>query len=92
MTSPVLYANDFKDALIGIGTQFNQPVAVYDYDKCLKILQDGGMDEEEAEEYFAFNVTGAYVGPSTPIYVRVGVKTWDEDLEITEDDDENQAG
>jgi hypothetical protein len=27
------------------------------------------MDEDEAEEYFAFNVEGAYVGESTPAFM-----------------------
>ncbi|MET8142720.1 hypothetical protein ABZU32_20650 [Sphaerisporangium sp. NPDC005288] len=26
------------------------------------------MDEEEADEYIGYNVTGAYVGPSTPVF------------------------
>jgi hypothetical protein len=28
-----------------------------------------GMTPEEAQEYFEFNIQGAYVGESTPIYV-----------------------
>jgi hypothetical protein len=28
------------------------------------------MSEDEAEEYFEFNVTGAWVGHGTPIFVR----------------------
>jgi hypothetical protein len=27
------------------------------------------MDEEEAEEYFQFNVEGAWVGKNTPIFL-----------------------
>ena len=85
MTAPLLFANGHEDALIGIGTQFNQPVAVYDYDKVIKALVEGGMSEEEAVEFFEFNIGGAWVGPATPIYVRVGVKTWEEDLEVTDE-------
>jgi hypothetical protein len=29
-----------------------------------------GMHEEEAEEYFEFNVAGAWVGHGTPVFVR----------------------
>ena len=29
-----------------------------------------GMHEDEAEEYFEFNVTGAWVGHGTPVFVR----------------------
>jgi hypothetical protein len=28
-----------------------------------------GMSEEEAEEYFQFNVEGAWVGENTPIFL-----------------------
>ena len=33
-------ADGFEEALIGYGQQFNHPVAVYDTQKCLSILQD----------------------------------------------------
>jgi hypothetical protein len=28
------------------------------------------MDEEDAVEYFSYNVSGAYLGPNTPIFCR----------------------
>ena len=60
----------FEDALIGIGRQFNADVAVYDYHKCLQILMErDGMDPHDAVEFFEFNVVGAYVGPSTPVFM-----------------------
>lgn len=79
-----LIPDGFDDAIIGIGTRFMHPVAILDYDKCLKLLakeflQDAAtsgrrLDEDEAlleaEEWMDHNVTGAYVGESTPIYVR----------------------
>lgn len=65
-----LLADGFEEALIGLGTQFNKEVAVYDYDKCIAILMLAGMDQEEAMEYMEFNVTGAYVGEHTPVFVR----------------------
>lgn len=34
---------------------------------CALVAQD--MDEEEAIEYFDYNIQGAYMGPRTPIYV-----------------------
>lgn len=67
----VLLADGFEDALIGIGRQFGgEPIAVYDRVKCIEILVErDGMDLEEAEEYFCFNVEGAYVGEQTPMFV-----------------------
>lgn len=67
----VLLADGFEDAILGIGRQFvGEPIAVYDRDKCIEILVErDGMDWEEAQEYFSFNVEGAYVGKQTPMFV-----------------------
>jgi hypothetical protein len=76
--SEALVADGFDDAIIGMARQFNQVLVVYDEDKCLSILMErDGMTEEEAEEFFEFNVVGAYVGEGTPVYVRVGSKPED---------------
>jgi len=72
MISPeekVMLASGFEDAFLGIGRQFTKPpFALYDKSKCLHILQQT-LSEEEAMEYFDFNVQGAYVGESTPVFV-----------------------
>ena len=67
----VLTADGFEDALLGICEQYGRPpVAAYDYDGCIKILVErDDMSREEAEEYFSFNVIGAWVGESTPVFV-----------------------
>lgn len=45
-------------------------VLVYSKTKCLEILiTRDKMGKEEAEEYFDFNVGGAYMGDKTPIWV-----------------------
>ena len=63
-------ADGFDTALVGFGYQFNYPVAVYDKEKCLEILTErDGMSWEEAVEYFDFNVAGAWVGESTPVFL-----------------------
>ena len=65
-----LLADGFEDALIGYGYQFTYPIAVYSRKKCIEILMDDGIIEyEEATEYFDFNVAGAYVGESTPVFL-----------------------
>jgi len=66
----VLFANGFEGAFLGIGRQFNTFMAVYDYYKCIEILMEDGMSEEEAVEYFEFNTVGAYVGANTPIFLK----------------------
>jgi|TARA_R100001530_G_C4265769_1_gene141742 hypothetical protein len=65
-----LIAEGFEKALIGFGYQFNNPVAVYSKDKCLHVLMErDGMSSDEALEYFDFNVAGAWMGESTPIFI-----------------------
>jgi hypothetical protein len=65
-----LLADGFEDALIGFGYRFCHPTAVYSRKKCIEILMDDGiMEYEEAIEYFDFNVTGAYMGESTPVFL-----------------------
>ena len=65
-----LLADGFEDALIGI-TEGMNAVAVYDYESCVHILTEQDMSYDEAVEYMDFNVTGAYVGEKTPVFVRV---------------------
>ena len=67
----VLLADGFEGAFVGVGSQFNTLVAVYDLDKMMSILMErDGMSYDDAEEYISFNVTGAWVGPKTPIFLR----------------------
>ena len=65
----ILLADGLDEAFIGIGWQFNTPLAVYDRDKCMEILESQGMTPEEAQEYFYYNTQGAYVGEQTPIFL-----------------------
>ena len=65
----ILLATGFDEAFMGVGVQFNTPIALYDRTKCIEILMEDGMTPEEAEEYFQFNVQGAYVGEDTPAFV-----------------------
>ena len=75
----MLQADGFDKAIIGVGYRCGQPdIIVYDAEKCVKILMDQGMTEEEAIDYFDYNVVGAWVGEETPIFVREI-----DDLEIT---------
>jgi len=65
-----LLADGFEAALVGFGYQFNYPIAVYNRDKCIEILMDrDGMSDIDAIEFFDFNVAGAWVGKSTPVFL-----------------------
>ena len=61
----LLIADGFDDAIIGIDD--NSMRLIYSVNKCIEILSKD-MDEEEAVEYFDFNVRGSYVGEKTPIW------------------------
>ncbi len=64
-----LFADGFDEAIIGVVEKHNGYVACYDFDRCIEILMDEGMSEEEAVEHFDFNVAGSYVGENTPVYL-----------------------
>ena len=67
----MLVADGLDAAIIGVSESM-EPVVVYDWDKCIEIFRErDGMTEEDAMEYMSFNVTGAYVGARTPIFVRL---------------------
>ena len=68
--SEMLLADGLEDAFIGVGQQFNSQFAIYDREKCIQIFIDKhDMDREMAEEYFEYNVQGAWVGGLTPIFL-----------------------
>jgi hypothetical protein len=61
----ILKADGFDEAIIGIDT--NEMRLIYSVSKCVQILCKD-MNEEEAVEFFDFNVRGSYVGDKTPIW------------------------
>lgn len=42
--------------------------AVYSIPAILRELVSEGMSPEDAQEYFEFNIAGAYVGEMTPVF------------------------
>lgn len=65
-----LLANGFEDAILGIAERCGQPALVaYDRTRCIDILEAEGMDREDAEEFFEFNVAGAWMGEMTPVFI-----------------------
>jgi hypothetical protein len=61
----ILKADGFDDAIIGI--DWNNMRLIYSVKKCIDILSEH-MSEEEATEYFEYNVSSAWVGEKTPIW------------------------
>ena len=56
----------YDSALLRVDTSGR---AVYCSEQIIEILiRDMGMDEDEAFDYYCYNIEGAYMGPHTPIY------------------------
>lgn len=65
----LLFADGFDDAILGVAERIGmEAVVAYSTLKIIEILSRD-MTEEEAVEYFEFNILGAYVGERTPIFV-----------------------
>ena len=60
-----LKADGFDEAIIGVDNKSMR--LVYSVSKCIEILCRD-MNEEDAIEYFDYNVSGAYMGEKTPIW------------------------
>ena len=61
----LLIADGFDDAVIGVDEHSMR--LIYSVKKCVEILEEH-MSEEDAIEYFEYNVSSAYVGEQTPIW------------------------
>ena len=62
----ILLADGFDKAIIGVSN--NDMRVIYSKSLCIDIIMSQGMDEDEALEYFEYNVSGAYIGEKTPIW------------------------
>ena len=60
-----LIADGFNDAIIGF--EYKEKRIIYSVTKCLEILNKD-MSKKDAEEYFDYNIAGAYLGDKTPIW------------------------
>ena len=60
-----LKADGFDGAILGVDESSMR--LIYSVAKCIEILMKD-MTDEDAFEYFYFNVSGAYVGEKTPIW------------------------
>lgn len=66
----LLLPEEYDSAIVGLGCKFNEYSVSYDTKKCIQVLQDfHGMEYLDAVEYFEFNVSGGYLGTSTPTFM-----------------------
>jgi hypothetical protein len=67
----LLKLDGFDECYLGIGETYGEhPALIYDYAQIIEHLQQqDGMSQEEAEEYFEFNMLGSYIGEKMPIFL-----------------------
>lgn len=64
----------FDKAIVGVISGMNINTVCYDKAKVIEILMtEDGMTEEEAFEYFEFNIMGSWVGEHTPVYLETSL-------------------
>lgn len=57
-------------AILGVVTRIGFEAVCYDENKVLRLLMTHDkMTEEEAMEYIEFNMKGAWVGETTPVFL-----------------------
>ena len=63
----------FDEAIVGVVERINLTAFCYDTQKVLLIIQSRqygeGCSPEEAEEFFEYNILGAYVGEHSPVFL-----------------------
>ena len=65
------FADGHDDAIVGVADREGVTVVVYDARLILDALRTrDGMDRDEAQEFFEFNIAGAWIGEQTPIFLR----------------------
>ena len=67
----LVFADGYDSAIMAVTELADAPAVVYDVAGVIEILciRDG-MSREDAEEFFAYNIAGAYKGESSPIFVQ----------------------
>jgi hypothetical protein len=64
---------DFDAAILGVAQKADgHDVVVYDTVRVLQVLERD-MPYEDAVEYFDFNISCAYLGPTTPMFLNASL-------------------
>lgn len=66
----LLVCDGLDDAIVGVVRRYGmETITLYDRNKVIKILMErDDMTHDEAEEFFDFNIIGAWVGEKTPAF------------------------
>jgi hypothetical protein len=63
-----IFVDGHDNAIMGIVRKFNSYSVLYDTLQIIENLKED-MSEEDAWEFFEFNIVGAWVGDSTPVFM-----------------------
>jgi len=66
----LLTLDGFDEAVLGVVERAGLLAVCYNRNKIIEILMRD-MNNEEAWEYYEFNILGAYMGEATPVYLDV---------------------
>jgi len=69
--NPMIFWDNLDKAIIGYDDK--QMKVIYSSTKIIEELMSQGMNDEEAIEWFEYNIDCAYVGEHTPIICQDGV-------------------
>lgn len=91
LSEDAIILDGFNDCIVGIGSLFPHVdmVLIYDVGKIINSLIKDGMDHEEAEEFYSYNIAGLYAGPGTPIMQSDVIV--DEQIQMAPLEDEHHA-
>ena len=59
----------FDDAILGVVERIGLQTVCYDLNKVISMLMEQGMDEQDAWDWYQFNMVGAWVGEATPVFL-----------------------
>ena len=59
----------FDDAILGVVERIGLQTVCYDLNKVIEILMKQGMNEQDAWDWYQFNMLGAWVGEATPVFL-----------------------
>lgn len=65
----VVFLIGFDECIAGYSFSNGLQILIYDVEKIIDVLEDQGMTEEEAIEYFEFNIESSHIGERTPIFL-----------------------
>lgn len=61
---------EFDTAILGVIDKGEHVVLLYDEAAVIECLMMQGMSDEDAWDWYGYNISSAYLGPTTPVYCR----------------------